>query len=102
MVVKVNLVGSQGSGSRLAQVARARADPGAEFAAGKNLNWEKHGEIEARLRAYVCVCVFAEWRLSSSANGTHFVTRDESRSCIEFFAAPRIILLWKRKSFYRY
>lgn len=46
MVVKVNLVGSQGSGSHLAQVARTEclADSRAKFVGGKNLNGERNTE----------------------------------------------------------
>lgn len=46
MVVKVNLVGSQDPGSRLAQVARAECftDSRAKFVGGKNLNGERNIE----------------------------------------------------------
>lgn len=57
MVVKVNLVGSQSPGSRLAQVARARSAPptlGSEIRGRQELQW---GETLRNRSSFACVCV---------------------------------------------
>lgn len=92
MVVKVNLVGSQGSGSRLAQVVRARR-PRSRIRGGQE---PKLGETRRNRSSFACVCasLCICWRLTSSANAFCHTRREQN--CIEL--SHGVISYFERKN----